>query len=378
MSDSSLPPPLPVQPIVLGYSNPDLIPEQPLLPVPEKVFHFFTAIALPIACFGITALDRYFPGPRWQRGLWFDKLGLIPQFTVGWAFYPLLVVAMYAAGGMIFATRRSVDSVITRVCLFGGVILAWQYAFIHTVCIANNKDRTEGILLGIFLPLGLVAALLFLRWAANALIWSRHWYRMRRGQLYFWVAITLAVVTLVVMFGWDVVAGSAFGGLALAPGLTMFSFVAMSIVALRRGKRLESPLPVVGGLTAWFGAMAAAWVHSYSNATVAYAKLPLQSPGCYVVTAATRGHRRFVGRRLIDGRVVTPQLAVMKAGELAIQARWPTVHRVLRSMYDVIGPRLATGIRNPVIADLVYVSLKPIEWAIVFYQTASTGRCLRR
>ena len=367
--------PVPVEPIVLSYGSPDLLPERAILPWPLRVFHFATAIALPLICFAISA-EHYPAGPEWQRGKWFDYLGMIPSAKAGWPFYPLLLFAMYAAGRTIIQPRRAIDLPHIRIGLFTGVLLAWQYGYIQTVNIMSMDDPIVASLIGVIVPIGFVAAMVFAHWTSSKFIWHRQWYLSPKGQTYFWGGI-LALGLLTIVVSKLAAAGVIIvGSLVLAPGLTMTTFVALSLLALRHGTPLNRQPQMIAWMLAWLGAFVAAWATSYTGAIAAYAQLPTSNPACYIATAATRGHRRFVGRREINGVSLTPQLAMLKAGEFAIAARWPGVHRAMRGVYDVIGPRLATLIRNPVTADLVYVSLKPFEWLTVLclYKAATIGR----
>ncbi|MEK6234867.1 MAG: hypothetical protein N2C14_09155, partial [Planctomycetales bacterium] len=50
-------------------------------------------------------------------------------------------------------------------------------------------------------------------------------------------------------------------------------------------------------VTAWFGVYLAAWRQSVQLMLIEYSKLPTEPPGCYVATAAAKGHARFVGAR---------------------------------------------------------------------------------
>jgi hypothetical protein len=99
-----------------------------------------------------------------------------------------------------------------------------------------------------------------------------------------------------------------------------------------------------------------------------YAALPPQPPpDCYIATAAAQGHPRVVGSRLVrwaDGKSmqVNGQLQVLKFAELALLAVKPHWHTALRKMYDVVGKSLARRIRNPFLADIAYLLLKPSEW----------------
>jgi hypothetical protein len=59
---------------------------------------------------------------------------------------------------------------------------------------------------------------------------------------------------------------------------------------------------------------------------------------------------------------VNDQLRYLKAGELVFRAGLPRVHGFVRGVYDFVGPLVARCFFCSVVADVVYVSLKPAEW----------------
>ena len=115
------------------------------------------------------------------------------------------------------------------------------------------------------------------------------------------------------------------------------------------------------------GAYLAAWSAAIFRAVSIYASLPKSPPSCFIATAAARGHRRFVGSRLVAiaggyGLPVNDQLRRLKCAELALMVSLPRVHRRLRAIYDKIGPIAAALISSPFRADITYLCLKPAEW----------------
>jgi hypothetical protein len=90
--------------------------------------------------------------------------------------------------------------------------------------------------------------------------------------------------------------------------------------------------------------------------------------GCFVVTAAGCGHRRFVGpffeiqrhgRRI----QVNQQLITLRQFEDLWRQRAPHSHRCCRFLYNRLGPAMAAQIRSPWLADLAYAAIKPAELA---------------
>lgn len=364
MEPTNNPIPPPAIPRVLEYGRADLVRERPLLYVGERIFHAFTALLLPIACFLISA-ESYPPGPEWQRGQWLDYLGLIPTARVGWPFYPLLLFSMYCAGRMIFATRRAINVLHVRIGLLAGIVLAWQYAFIQTVSIAGETGHIiADTLLGIFIPAAAVTIVIVLHRLMKLLIWDRQWFR-GRGRVIFWLAVAVLVAGLMIV---PSVRQDAFGAVAIsalftAPGLTMTTFVSLAAVCFTRGEKLEHRAwPVYAWTLGWLAAFAAAWIKSYAAAIDAYYQLPPSNSSCYIATAAAQGHPAIVRSWPIAGRRVNHQLAMFKAGEGAFSRRWPRVHRTFRLVYDLVGPSLARQLDRAWLADAAYLTLKPLEW----------------
>ncbi len=59
------------------------------------------------------------------------------------------------------------------------------------------------------------------------------------------------------------------------------------------------------------------------------------------------------------------QLRILKGAELCILALAPQSHRVIRCIYDRFGPPIASMLRHPLLGDLAYILLKPMELASV-------------
>jgi len=115
-------------------------------------------------------------------------------------------------------------------------------------------------------------------------------------------------------------------------------------------------------IAAYFGA----WRYSHNLMLVQYAQLPTEDPNCYVCTAAARGHSRLVRSQSIATSTATfaanDQMRTLKAAELLLRHLTPCGHRLLRQVYNRLGPPLARRLSHPIAADTAYLSLKPAEW----------------
>ena len=175
-----------------------------------------------------------------------------------------------------------------------------------------------------------------------------------------WHACTMAIM------GPDSPPGSSALGfiLAIFPLVPGVNLVLLAIYIYTR-RKLTGPIQPVATFTlAWIGALAATVYMKIILAHQAYNALPdVQPEGCFIVTAAAQGNQRFVGSKpnLTTGRMENAQLGQMRAFERYLITEHPAAHRLLRKVYNRVGPAIARRIRRPLVADLTYVILKPLE-----------------
>jgi len=89
---------------------------------------------------------------------------------------------------------------------------------------------------------------------------------------------------------------------------------------------------------------------------------------CFVVTAATQGHPILVGPfveicRNGYARRANHQLIALWSLEVKWQQHAPISHAAFRNIYNRVGPVIAQRITSPWSADVIYLALKPAEWA---------------
>jgi hypothetical protein len=114
----------------------------------------------------------------------------------------------------------------------------------------------------------------------------------------------------------------------------------------------------IGSVPFWIGSLGWSW-KTYQN-------LPDNPPSCFVVTAASRGHRKIVGpfiqlTRRGHCRFANRQLATFWQFEAMWSAFAPASHRAFRNVYNRVGPVLARKVNSPWRADFVHVALRPAE-----------------
>ncbi|HUA65437.1 MAG TPA: DUF6688 family protein [Alphaproteobacteria bacterium] len=122
------------------------------------------------------------------------------------------------------------------------------------------------------------------------------------------------------------------------------------------------------------------WLASWLWSRSLYASLPDQEPpGCFIVTAAGHGHPGFVGRHIrIErngrSRLVNQQLITFWQFENLWRNFAPCSHRIVRCVYNRVGPLIAARIKSPWLADLTYLAIKPFE-LIAKIVNAILSRC---
>ena len=114
----------------------------------------------------------------------------------------------------------------------------------------------------------------------------------------------------------------------------------------------------IGSLPLWL----ASWIWSKNI----FESLPDDPGGCFIVTAAGRGHKKCVGP-LIEitrhGRQLqaNQQLLTFWQFENLWRNHASRSHQIFRRYYNQIGPVVARQIKSPWQADLVHLALKPME-----------------
>ena len=152
------------------------------------------------------------------------------------------------------------------------------------------------------------------------------------------------------------------GLLGLSP---FFSLIAYSYAAYRYHRR---DAPRAWGLYGLWGATFFGASYGISRTLVDLrAALPQEPPDCYLATASARGWPRIVGSRPVrfgDGqlRPVTRQLRVLKAFELLLVAAVPRAHAQIRTIYDGLGPKLASRM-GPLGSTASWLLLLPVALA---------------
>jgi hypothetical protein len=297
---------------------------------------------VPVICF----IFGYPEHPDWQSGEIAAYAQMFLSHTGSMAFYPLLFYNVVSMGLLIYHADRFVQNAFVRFGIYSGVVVALGF-------------------FGLFSATAPRGAVSFIFWACVCTILP--------GILFYYSAkntkVAALAIGLICLF-FVIFPIAIFASLMFSTPWAVASYATMSylIIRHRKEKGLQFSLAQLLGTVTWFGGYCAAWRVAYLMVLEEYSKLPTAAPqGCYLCTAAARGHRRFVRSEdfiSADGRIcrVNDQLRRFKAFELFLIAVFPSLHRLCRSIYDCIGPVLARTIACSLFADFAYVALKPFEW----------------
>jgi hypothetical protein len=365
------PAPVPALPLPLDYHSATTAAPRPVMPWLYRFAYFVAGALLPVVCFTLAA-DETPLSPDWQSGRWDDKVALLLETDVGWPFLPLLAYAVTCMVLLVYSPLKFARRFPLRLGIYGGVLLALHYSLVFAAAAMESSDDVTQWLTVIAYLAGAAAAPVGLLMLLN---WLGRRFGVRRVVL---VLVALALAALLV----GVIAtgpaalvaplgGAVIVGLVGAVPFALASYVCMALFVRRHATPPAAPSNTAHAASgvAWLGGYGVAWGMAVRNAINEYAALPLTKPsGCYVCTAAARGHRRLVGSEtvvLTDGTpfTVNRQMRRLKCAEVALRTLTPMFHRACRAVYDRLGPPMARAIRvHPLLADLAYLALLPAEW----------------
>jgi len=333
----------------------ELSADHPQAPFPyktwERIIYSLFVVIMPIFAFWSTELFK----PDWQTGRFEDYLilFLFPQASL--LFFFLLAYSIICFVLFVSKPDRFSGSFIIRAGIYTGVLLSLQYSILTLI---YTLDSFIYFVLPVWISPFIY--LVIYRFAA------RKWTAAKVNYfLLIFIPIIFLITTLLI---------KADTPLLFLIVLTILSPFGSFVISLRSAiwlfKNHETKLTILrgAGLATWLGAYIVAWRFDILKMYELYVALPpTPPPDCYIATAAAKGHPRFVRSWDVirsDGTKmrVNRQLQVLKCAELALLPIHPRLHKLLRTLYDTVGKRLARQIQNPLAADVAYLLLKPWEW----------------
>jgi hypothetical protein len=365
--------------------------EIPVLPVLQwsgqrRFKYFVTGVVGPIGCLAMawSGINARIDG-LWQSGdlETYIKLMLEPPALL--PFIPLLVLSMLSLSCCCVRPQLA-EQLWVRIGVYGGGLLSTQY-LIFT------------IFAGAFFPF-ISAAVIGPLLALVTYVVAKLMPKARRITIFQLMLLTAVVAVLASIGLWlaaaftrdgtmdfaEIFFGAVFWGLLAAPPLNCFTYVRATFAILRSPALVSVPIreryKLLGMSFGWLLGFGASWKFALDAMLAEYAKLPTTPPNCYVSSAAACGHPRFVGVTqyvVLEGEPhkhsgfpVNMQMCRLKFLELALAAFSPALHKAVRRLYDLIGPRAADLCRSNVwFADASYLVLKPVEGLACFVQTLS-------
>lgn len=324
-------------------------PPAPLAGI-ESLYYGLGGIVVPAFCFLAAASGDEFNKPASKESGWRGVLGLFFHRDANWGFGLLLLASAIALGAVLTGSKRHAKAVPVRVLIAGGAVVS------ATFLVVGSLSHRE-----LFLPVNLAALALcvIVRRVVAAYPPAAH--------LALVVLLLLALVSglFVFLLFFVPLSGPAW---AFAAYTSMWRRLRAEVIAERvMVEAFGDPFPaapVLRPFLPWLAGYGAAFGIALVQARRLFEELPEHHTDCYVATVAARGHPRLVRSWDAAGRRVNAQLVWLKAGELVLVRLAPRLHRLVRRAYDRVGPGLAACVRRPLAADLAYLSLKPLEWAV--------------
>ncbi|HNO94780.1 MAG TPA: hypothetical protein PKJ84_11450 [Anaerolineales bacterium] len=319
----------------------------------KRILFGLFIVAAPIFNFSFIELMK----PEWQDGRFISYIyiSLLPEASL--AFFPLLLYAILSYLLVLWDSEQFADSLIIRLGIYGGTLLALQYSILSLIATFSLSPAVLVVVLAYGAPLILPKLYLWLKPK-----WDKLFERRRL------VAILIPLI-LIALALWGFFFVLAIIGIA-AP-FWAFLLALQTTRWLLKYYETSFSFTQGFGILTWFSAYAFALRFNILKMFELYNALPTEPPNCYIATAAAQGHPHFVGSqevRLANGKSmrVNRQLQRLKAAEIAWMGVSAPSHRRMRHLYDVIGKQLAKHIQNPILADVAFFLLIPVEWISFF------------
>jgi hypothetical protein len=305
-------------------------------------------------------IDFMFVGamkPEWQSGKTSDYISLFLSFEAAFVFFPLLAYSIVSYILLLVNADRFARSFIVRFGVYTGVFLALQYSLL-TIFALDVSVTSLFIVLLYFSPIILTRIYRWLTLKWNAALVG--YIALGIGFVILFASMIALDSPLLPFFFLTYFLGIA------AP---FWAFLIAGQVMLWLLKKYEVKFTIFRGLglLVWLASYVYALRFNILKMYELYAALPPQPPDCYIATAAARGHPSIVCSSVVELKSgkhlqINQQLQRLKCFELALMVLSPSLHGLVRRVYDVVGKRLAARIRNPYLADIAYLFLVPVEW----------------
>lgn len=331
----------------------------------ERIIYFLVTILLPVASFLITTLHPDIVSPIYVNENLSDYALILLRGDTSIYFYPFLVYSMICMFLFLWSPERYSISMFIRFGIYTGTLLALQYSIIMLIAFSGYFIFGY-LLLSAGLGVGLLVPII-IKW-----VYSNAKKKIgNRNILYILAGLFLIVLLLSVINDWDwfsLFMLLIFSILVSGPFWCLVISTRISIKLIKTfGLSKQEKRKFGVGIVAWLVPFLISWRLAYQKMLDIYTSLPTSPPHCYIATAVAKGHPYFVRSKPVAFESeceiwVNSQLRVFKCAELFLCTVWPRAHRIVRAIYDVLGPPLSRLIIHPTQADAIYIILKPVEW----------------
>ena len=341
---------------------PPFFPNEPTRPQSIKLF--ITGVLFPLTCLIHVWLGwhAHHDAP-WQSGNFQTYVGLLLDFPSILAFVPLMVYSMVCLTYWTFkpSSRRLL---IVRSGNYLGAALSLQI-FALILIVTGPVTLVAAAIVG--------PALAGLGYLTKSVVKHHRRFSIRHLLI---VTTFVAVISAALRLAPDIrdallisLFAIDFSIVAAAPTLTFITFFRICI-ALHSNPEMRFGTPTL--LVTWIAsgfAFIVSWRIALLMMMDEYSKLPTNNPNCYVSSAAAHGHPLLVRSEIIVGDSgqrlrINQQMRRLKFLELMLASSFPPFHRFVRTIYNGVGPLLASIIRShPILADVAFMSLLPLEFA---------------
>lgn len=283
--------------------------------------------------------------PEWQSGRVGGVAGIALGSTSLGPFFAIVVAAI-AVAAIALMQPRFASLWPVRLGLYLAAAIAFSYAIALGIA-------TTGLSVGLtalFIVVGVLPA--------RAIY--RGW---RFTPVFLWLVGGLAVFSAILSLVLSGDIGGFFSPLAVVLVFAVASgpVICLAIVVTLLRDTSSPPIPVWGPLVPVV-MLVGMWRQGLVRSIEVYNELPTSAPNCYIATAAASGHAGVVGSSVgRHGVPVNKQLQTFKAGEIVLASTLPGAHKLIRRIYDHIGPRMARRLGSAWLSDLAFVLLLPLE-----------------
>lgn len=329
-------------------------------------WYFLITIIFPILSFSIhTTMDSI--SSTWQSGQTNTFANLFLLTNASWIFFPLIGYSVISLLSLSNNNPKIPENFFVRLGVYTGVILSIQYSILLILAFS-----------GYLIIVWIVPSLLFYIFKEISQSLGK---KLKRIIKIITLIVTLILAIIYLMkSGFDGLLTLPYAIFAIGILVILFSspfwallvFIKTSITLLKYYETIPYfTIRKIIGVLSWLTLYGFALRINILKMYEIYASLPTQPPDCYIATATAKGHPQFVGSqkvRLKNGEMmqVTQQLQRFKFAEIAFMAIFPSLHKTVRKLYNVFGKKLAHYIQNPLLADIAFLLLIPLEWITFF------------